>query len=109
LAECAHAPWRGVALPHCREPRRVGGATAPGAETQKARSRGLYAEGHDPKEGEGCARIMVRAERNVSRARASAIDERDLQVLLLLLEHKILTTHQITSLCFRSLRRCSTG
>jgi hypothetical protein len=37
------------------------------------------------------------------RARASAIDERDLQVLLLLLEHKILTTHQITSLCFRSL------
>jgi hypothetical protein len=26
--------------------------------------------------------------------------------LLFLLEHKILTTHQITSLCFRSLRRC---
>jgi hypothetical protein len=49
---------------------------------------------------------MVRAERNVSLARASAIDERDLQVLLLLLEHKILTTHQIASLCFRSLRRC---
>jgi hypothetical protein len=49
---------------------------------------------------------MVRAERNVSLARASAIDERDHQVLLLLLEHKILTTHQITSLCFRSLRRC---
>jgi hypothetical protein len=49
---------------------------------------------------------MVRAERNVSLARASAIDERDLQVLLHLLEHKILTTHQITSLCFRSLRRC---
>jgi hypothetical protein len=49
---------------------------------------------------------MVRAERNVSRARTSAIDERDLQVLLHLLEHKILTTHQITSLHFRSLRRC---
>jgi hypothetical protein len=49
---------------------------------------------------------MVRAERNEHRARASAIDERDVQVLLLLLEHKILTTHQITSLCFRSLRRC---
>jgi hypothetical protein len=47
---------------------------------------------------------MVRAERNVSRA--SAIDERDLQVLLHLLEHKVLTTHQITSLHFRSLRRC---
>jgi hypothetical protein len=49
---------------------------------------------------------MLRAERNVSLARASAIDERDHQVLLLLLEHKILTTHQISSLCFRSLRRC---
>jgi hypothetical protein len=49
---------------------------------------------------------MVRAERNSYRASASAIDERDHQVLLLLLEHKILTTHQITSLCFRSLRRC---
>jgi hypothetical protein len=49
---------------------------------------------------------MVRAERNDYRARESAIDERDLQVLLLLLEHKILTTHQIQSLCFRSLRRC---
>jgi Replication-relaxation len=73
---------------------------------QKARSRGLFADGHDPKEGEGCARIMVRAERNEYRARESAIDERDHQVLLHLLEHKILTTHQITSLCFRSLRRC---
>jgi len=49
---------------------------------------------------------MVQAEKAVSRARASAIDERDHQVLLHLLEHKILTTHQITSLCFRSLRRC---
>jgi hypothetical protein len=49
---------------------------------------------------------MVRAERNVSRARARTIDERDLQVLLHLLEHKVLTTHQVTSLHFRSLRRC---
>jgi Replication-relaxation len=49
---------------------------------------------------------MVRAERNQYRARASAIDERDVQVLLLLLEQKVLTTHQLTSLCFRSLRRC---
>jgi hypothetical protein len=49
---------------------------------------------------------MVRAERNEYRARASGIDERDLQVLLHLLEHKVLTTHQITSLHFRSLRRC---
>jgi Replication-relaxation len=84
----------------------VGGATEPGASRQNRRSRGLYAEGHDPKEGEGCARIMVRAERNAYRVRASAIDEQDLQVLLHLLEHKVLTTHQITSLHFRSLRRC---
>jgi hypothetical protein len=49
---------------------------------------------------------MVRAERNVSLARASTLDERDHQVLLFLLEYKILTTHQISSLCFRSLRRC---
>jgi hypothetical protein len=47
---------------------------------------------------------MLRAER--SEYRESAIDERDHQVLLHLLEHKILTTHQITSLHFRSLRRC---
>jgi hypothetical protein len=45
---------------------------------------------------------MVRAERNQYRP----IDERDHRVLLHLLEHKILTTHQISSLCFRSLRRC---
>ena len=49
---------------------------------------------------------MSRAERNEYRARASAIDERDLAILLSLLEHKIVTTHQIASLCFRSLRRC---
>jgi len=49
---------------------------------------------------------MVRAERNENLTRASAIDERDHQVLLHLLDHKILTTHQISSLCFRSLRRC---
>ena len=49
---------------------------------------------------------MVRAERNDYRARAWALDERDLAILLSMLEHKVLTTHQITSLCFRSLRRC---
>ncbi len=49
---------------------------------------------------------MVRAEQNEYRAHASALDERDHQVLLHLLEHKALITHQITSLCFRSLRRC---
>jgi len=45
---------------------------------------------------------MLRAERNEYRA----IDMRDHQVLLHLLEHKVLTTHQIASLHFRSLRRC---
>jgi hypothetical protein len=68
-----------------------------GAFTPKATNR---------RRGEGCAGIMARAERSASLARASAIDERDHQVLLHLLEHKILTTHQIASLHFRSLRRC---
>jgi hypothetical protein len=48
---------------------------------------------------------MARAERNESRAHASALDERDHQVLLSLLEYKVLTTDQIKSLFFRSLRR----
>jgi len=35
-----------------------------------------------------------------------SLDERDHAVLLSLLEHKVLTTHQIKSLYFRSFRRC---
>ena len=46
---------------------------------------------------------MVRAERNV---RMVSLDERDHALLLSLLEHKVLTTHQIKSLFFRSFRRC---
>jgi len=46
---------------------------------------------------------MVRAERNV---RMVSLDERDHALLLSLLEHKVLTTHQIKSLLFRSFRRC---
>lgn len=49
---------------------------------------------------------MARAERNVSRAHTSVLDERDHHVLLSLLEHKVLATDQIRSLFFRSLRRC---
>jgi hypothetical protein len=49
---------------------------------------------------------MVRAEANEYRARERSLDERDHQILLSLIEHKVLTTHQITNLCFRSLRRC---
>ena len=49
---------------------------------------------------------MVRAETNDLRARAWIPDERDLAILLSLLEHKVLTTQQIKSLYFRSLRRC---
>jgi hypothetical protein len=49
---------------------------------------------------------MARAERNVSRAHASALDQRDHHILLSLLEHKVLTTDQLRSLFFRSLRRC---
>ena len=46
---------------------------------------------------------MVRAERNV---RLVSLDERDHALLLSLLEHKVLSTHQIKSLYFRSFRRC---
>lgn len=49
---------------------------------------------------------MVRAERNDLRARAWILDERDHAIFLSLLEHKVLTTQQIKSLYFRSLRRC---
>jgi hypothetical protein len=35
-----------------------------------------------------------------------ALDERDHAILLSLLEHKVLTTHQIKNLFFRSFRRC---
>jgi hypothetical protein len=48
---------------------------------------------------------MVRAERN-DLHRVASLDERDHALLLSLLEHKVLTTHQIKSLYFRSLRRC---
>jgi hypothetical protein len=40
------------------------------------------------------------------RAISSVLDERDLAILRALLEHKLLTTHQLQVLFFRSLRRC---
>jgi hypothetical protein len=49
---------------------------------------------------------MARDERNDLRARVGPLDERDHQLLISLLEHKILTTDQIKSLYFRSPRRC---
>lgn len=49
---------------------------------------------------------MVRSERSEFCARVGPLDERDHQVLISLLEHKVLTTDQIKSLFFRSLRRC---
>jgi Replication-relaxation len=49
---------------------------------------------------------MVRAERNNLRAPVWILDERDHAILRSLLEHKVLTTDQIKSLYFRSLRRC---
>jgi hypothetical protein len=61
---------------------------------------------HPPKEGEDCARIMSRAERNEYRARVGSLDERDHAIFLSLLEHKVLTTDQIKSLLFGCLRRC---
>ena len=46
---------------------------------------------------------MVRAEQNI---RMVSLDERDHALVLSLLEHKVLSTHQIKSLFFRSFRRC---
>jgi hypothetical protein len=46
---------------------------------------------------------MLGEERNV---RMVSLDERDHALLLSLLEHKVLTTHQIKNLFFRSFRRC---
>src|SRR5439155_6201990 len=72
-----------------------------------------YAEGHwghfpvkHNEGGGGCAQSMVRAEAYNVRARAVWFDERDHAIVLSLLEHKVLTTHQIKVLYFRSLRRC---
>ena len=48
---------------------------------------------------------MVRAERN-DLHRLVSLDERDYAIFLSLLEHKVLTTHQIKNLYFRSFRRC---
>jgi hypothetical protein len=67
---------------------------APGVGSQNRRSRVLFAEGHPPKEGEGCAQNMVRGERNELH-RVVSLDERDHALLLSLLEHKVLTTRQI--------------
>jgi len=43
---------------------------------------------------------------NELRAISSKLDQRDLAILRALLEHKVLTTEQISILFFRSLRRC---
>ena len=68
-----------------------------GCEAAKPQVTGRFAEGHPPKRGE-LRQNMVRAERNV---RVVSLDERDHALLLGLLEHKVLTTHQIKSLFFR--------
>jgi hypothetical protein len=47
--------------------------------------------------------------KETSFARAEWLDERDGQVLVSLLDHKVLTTDQIKNLCFRSVRRCQRG
>ena len=55
--------------------------------------------------GEGCAQNMVREEARNLRTRVVSLDERDHSILLSLLEHKVLTSHQIKNLFFRSFRR----
>src|SRR5262245_36709858 len=85
----------------------MGGGSARGAQSRSCRSRGNFTGDQPPKEGEKSAQIMSRAERNMSRAREeSLLDERDHAILFSLLEHKVLTTDQIKSLFFRSIRRC---
>jgi hypothetical protein len=49
---------------------------------------------------------MVRAEARNLRTRVVALDERDHPILLILLEHKLLSTDQIKALYFICLRRC---
>jgi Replication-relaxation len=84
----------------------IGGANASEAEGEAAgRSAG---PGHRPPErGVECSQIMASAENKIEvRALASSLDERDRAILHSLLEHKVLTTHQLRVLFFRSLRRC---
>jgi hypothetical protein len=50
---------------------------------------------------------MASAKKKIEvRALASSLDERDRAILYALLEHKVLTTHHLRALFFRSLRRC---
>src|SRR4029453_16712908 len=83
----------------------MGGATAPGARGRSRRSRGCFTGDDPPKEGGAVPKIMVRAEQD-DRHRVVSLDERDHAILLSLLEHKVLTTHQTKNLFFRSFRRC---
>lgn len=78
-----------------------------GRAVEKLQVTGQLHRGPATEGGEESAQIMSRAERNMYRARVeSLLDERDHAILLSLLEHKVLTTDQIKSLLFRSIRRC---
>jgi Replication-relaxation len=86
--------------------RRVGSASIEEQARETAGSEADPSHGA-PERGVECAQVMASAEKNIEvRAIASSLDERDRAILHALLEHKVLTTHQLRVLFFRSLRRC---
>jgi len=76
-----------------------------GREATKPQVTGSFGPRPLTEGGEDCAQGMARGARSNHRALAR-IDQRDHAIVLTLLEHKVLTTDQIKSLYFRSLRRC---
>ncbi len=99
-----HQARRRATPPLCRTAR--GRRNGAGCGSAKGQVTGpLYRR--PPTEGGGdCAQNMVREEARNLRTRVVSLDERDHSILLSLLEHKVLTTHQIKNLFFRSFRRC---
>jgi hypothetical protein len=90
------------------DPRRVGGARCEAGASETAGKRLLPGRRLTGR-GVECAQTMFAAKREREtdhRALASSLDERDRSILTCLLEHKILTTDQLTALFFRSRRRC---
>ena len=87
--------------------RRVGGGRW-GPSASETAGRHLLPGPRLTERGVECAQAMFSAEKRETdyRSLASALNERDRAILTSLLEHKILTTEQLTALFFRSRRRC---
>src|SRR5207247_9360500 len=91
-----------------RVPRHTAHGRRDGAEREakKPQVTGLINRRPPTEGGEDCAQDMARREKTKLEISEWELDERDHSILLALLEHKVLTTDQIKSLFFRSLRRC---